>query len=93
MIRPTTSSNDAAPVAGAWHRPQAIRRTGWALLCFAAILLVGGAYRAQSNMITSGLLFLGFGLIFAPDAVQKGWPLRLGLIILAGIGAVYTFLV
>lgn len=97
MIKQSTASGDAqdSTLSGSdfWNRPPAMRYMGWVLLFCTTLLLLGGAYRAQSNMITSGLLFLALGVLFAPDTLQKGWPIRLGLAVLAVIGAVYTFLV
>lgn len=98
MITRPTASNDVQTGEthdgdSAWNRPPAARVMGWAMLFCAALLLLAGAYRSQANMITSGMLFLAFGLILAPDALKKGWPIRLGLAALAVIGAVYTFLI
>ena len=97
MIKRTTASENAPdhtpPVFGAWHRPPVTRVTGWALLCGATMLLLAGAHRTQSNMITSGLLFLALGVLFAPEVLQRGLALRLAVAALAGLGAVYTFLV
>lgn len=90
MIRRSTGSVD---VQQPWSRPPAMRYLGWALIMCAALLILGGVYRAQSNMLTSGMLFICMGVIFAPDILQKGWPVRLSLAAIAVTGAVYTFLV
>lgn len=96
MIKRSTNSSDlvegTAPKIDSWSRPLAVQYLGWALLLGAMFLILGGAYRMQSNMITSGLLFLAMGVIFVPDTLRKGWPIKLGLGTLAIIGAVYTFL-
>jgi hypothetical protein len=64
---------------------------GWALLLFATLLILGGAWRMQSNMITSGLIFLCFGLIIARPNLKNRFN-QMGLSALIAIGAVYTFL-
>ena len=96
MIRQTvyTGSDDAHEPSGAdlWNRPGLVRYVGYLLVLCSSVLLIGGAYRMQANMITSGLLFLALGIIFAPGILQKGWPTRLGIGVLAAIGAVYTLL-
>lgn len=76
-----------------WDRPLPVRVTGWAFLVAAALLILGGAYRAQSNLLTTGLLFLAMGVAFAPAVLRRGWPLRIALVALLAVGAVYTFLV
>lgn len=70
------------------ERPIALRYTGWALVVAATALLLGGALRQQSNMASSGLLFLALGLVFAPDLFQRGWPLRVGIVALICLGGV-----
>jgi hypothetical protein len=74
------------------ERPAAAKYAGWLLVACTVPLLVGGALRWQSNMIHSGLIFLSLGLILAPDLFQRGWPLRLGIVVLVCAGVTLTFL-
>lgn len=70
----------------AHERSIAARYVGRLLIVVSAALFLGGAVRMQSNMISSGLLCLSLGLIFAPDLWQRGWPLRLGILALVCVG-------
>ncbi len=72
-------------------RPLPAKIAGWALLMGALLLILGGAYRAQANMINSGLLFLALGVAFVPGVLRMGWPMRVALGALVVIGAAYTF--
>jgi len=87
----STDEGHANRSVDAWSRPLPMQVTGWVFLVGAALLILGGAYREQSNMITSGLLFLAMGMAFAPGTLRKGWPLRVALGALAIVGAIYTF--
>ncbi len=94
MIRRSASTGDeqAALRFDSWSRPLPMKIAGWVLLIGAALLILGGAYRAQANMITSGLLFLAMGVVFAPDTLRMGWPIRIAICALVVVGAIYTFL-
>ena len=77
----------------ALKRPVAMKYMGWVLLVGAFPLIIGGAFRVQSNMINSGLLFLALGLIYAPDIItQSRWPLKVAVGVLVVIGGVYVFI-
>lgn len=73
-------------------RPAAAKYVGWLLVASTVPLFLGGALRWQSNMIHSGLLFLTLGLILAPDLFQRGWPLRLSIVVLACAGVTLAVL-
>jgi hypothetical protein len=73
--------------------PVAMKYVGWVFLVGAFLLIPGGAYRVQSNMILSGLLFLALAVIYAPNTIkQSGWPLRAAICVLVVIGGVYVFI-
>ena len=63
---------------------------GFVFLGSAALLLLGGAYRAQGNMISTGLMFLAFGAIFVPAAFRKSWIMKVAFFALAIIGVFYA---
>lgn len=94
MIRRSgeASGDQAALEFQSWSRPLPMKIAGRVLLVGAAFLILGGAYRAQSNMITSGLLFVAMGVAFAPDTLRLGWPLRIAIVALAIVGGVFAFL-
>jgi hypothetical protein len=74
-----------------WKRPVAMKYVGWVFLVGAFLLIPGGAYRVQSNMIHSGLLFLSLALIYAPNTIkQSGWPLKVAICMLAVTGVFYA---
>ena len=75
-----------------WSRPLPVRVIGWSLLLGAALLILGGAYRVQSNMISTGLLFLAMGVFFAPDTLRRGWTIKVALAALVAVGAIYTLI-
>jgi hypothetical protein len=59
-------------------------------LISAALLLLGGAYREQGSMISTGLMFLAFGAIFVPGAFRKSWIMKVAFCALAIIGVFYA---
>jgi hypothetical protein len=76
-----------------WKRSVAMKYVGWVFLVGAFLLILGGAYRVQSNMIHSGLLFLSLSLIYAPNIIKRsGWPLKVAICMLAVTGAFYVFI-
>lgn len=94
MIRRSATSGDqyAASTRDTRDRPLPMRVAGVALLIGAVPLILGGAYREQANMISSGLLFLSMGVVFAPGVVRMGWPVKLALGALAIIGLSYALM-
>jgi hypothetical protein len=79
--------------SGTQERPIAAKYVGWFLVACTAPLFLGGAILWQSNMVNSGLLFMSLGLILAPDLFYRGWPLRIGILLLIGVGGVLAFLI
>jgi hypothetical protein len=76
-----------------WKRPVAMKYVGWVFLVGAFLLIPGGAYRVQSNMIHSGLLFLALAVIYAPNTIkQSGWPLKVAIGMLAVTGVFYALI-
>ncbi len=73
-------------------RPLPMRITGWLFLMGATVLILGGAFRAQSNMVTTGLVFLAMGVAFAPGTLRMGWLMSVALGALALVGAIYVFI-
>ena len=63
---------------------------GFVFLISAAMLLLVGAYRAQGNLVSAGLMFLAFGVVFAPGAFRKSWMLKVAFFALAIIGVFYA---
>lgn len=72
------------------NRPMPVKITGWAFLVAATLLILGGAYRVQGNLVSTGLVFLAMGLAFAPGMLRMGWPVRIGLVALVVIGGYYS---
>ncbi|TWT85635.1 hypothetical protein Pla123a_04420 [Posidoniimonas polymericola] len=56
------------------------------MLLGSALLLVGGALRTQSNMVTAGLLFLSMGTIFSANLFRRMIGVRVAIILLAVLG-------
>lgn len=94
MIRRSATTGDGHETfrQDARDRPLPMKVAGVAFLIGAAPLILGGAYREQANMISTGLLFLSMGLVFAPGVLRKGWPLKIALGALAIIGVSYALI-
>jgi hypothetical protein len=60
------------------------------MLIGAALLLLGGAYREQANMISTGLLFLSMAAVFAPGLLRRSWIMKVAFGLLALIGGFYA---
>lgn len=73
-----------------WERPLPLKIVGLAFLVGAALLLLGGAFREQANMISSGLLFLSFGVLFAADIVRRSRIILISICALAVLGVLYA---
>jgi len=73
-----------------WERPLPLKIVGLAFLVGAALLLLGGAFREQANMISSGLLFLSLGVLFAADVVRKSRIMLVTICALAVLGVLYA---
>ena len=71
-------------------RPLPVNVVGLAFLISAAQLLLGGAYREQANMISTGLLFLSLGAVFAPSVIRKSRILLVAFCALAILGLYYA---
>lgn len=71
-------------------RPLPVKIVGLAFLFGAALLLLGGAFREQSNMISAGLLFLCMGAVFAPGMIRKSRVLLIAFCGLAILGLFYA---
>jgi hypothetical protein len=68
------------------HQKLPARIVGFAILVFAALLLLGGAYRKEADLIRPGLLLLALGAIVVPTTVRKVFPLKVAFWTLAVIG-------
>ena len=92
MLRRSVSSVDPndPQVQDAWERPLAVQLVGVGMLVGSLLLLVGGALRTQSNMITSGLLFLSMGAIFSSNLLRAFLFARIAVVALAVFGAYYA---
>lgn len=84
-------SSETRLASGSCRNLARVSYVGWLLLILAPVLILGGAFRMQSNMITLGLLFLSLGLILARPNLRERLA-QLGLASLLLVGAVYTFL-
>lgn len=80
MFRRSTDAREAQSGLGvnSWDRPLPARIMGLVFLISATLLLLGGAYREQANMISTGLLFLSLGAVFAAGVIRRSrmLPLR-----------------
>jgi hypothetical protein len=72
------------------HQSLRARIVGFAVLVSAALLLSGGAYRKEADLIRSGLLLLALGAILAPTMIRKSRPLKIAFLTLAVIGVFYA---
>jgi hypothetical protein len=72
------------------ERPLAVKIVGLTFLPGAALLLLGGAFREQANMISTGLLFLCMGAVFAPGVIRKSRILLVAFCALAILGLFYA---
>ena len=84
--------SDSAGRIDSLKRPAAAKYVAWSLLAAATLLILGGAFRRQSNMLNTGLLFVSLGLVLAPDVLRNGWSMRLGIGALIVVGGVFAIL-
>lgn len=71
-------------------KPLPVSIAGFAILISAALLLLGGAYRNEADMIRPGLLLLALGVLVVPAAVRKNLFLKGSFCVLAIIGVFYA---
>ncbi|MCA9168602.1 MAG: hypothetical protein KDB23_13095 [Planctomycetales bacterium] len=92
MLRRTARTVDSneTQVEESWERPLVVQLVGVGMLVGSLLLLVGGARRTQSNMITSGLLFLSMGAIFSSNLLRAFLFARIAVVALALFGAYYA---
>lgn len=88
--RASTGDLDESQVLVPPSRPVAMQLVGIAMLIGSVLLLVGGALRAQSNMISSGLLFLSMGTIFSSDLLRRIIVFRIAILFLAVFGLYFA---
>lgn len=86
MFRRPANAGDAQ----AWSYPRPVKIAGFAMLVGAAMLLLGGAYREQASLITTGLLLLSLGAVFVPDLIRKSWITKVAFVALAIVGVFYA---
>lgn len=92
MLRRSANAGDAQArlSLNSWDRLLPVKIAGFAILISAALLLLGGAYREQANMISTGLLFLSMGAIFVPGLIRKNWVMKVAFFALAFIGVFFA---
>jgi hypothetical protein len=92
MTRRSVNADEAQSGFGfnSFTRPLPVRIVGLVLLFGAALLLIGGAYREQANMISTGLLFLSMGVVFAPGVIRKSRVLLVAVCALAILGLFFA---
>ena len=92
MLRRTARTVDSneTQVEESWERPLVVQLVGVGMLVGSLLLLVGGARRTQSNMITSGLLFLSMGAIFSSNLLRAFLFARIAVVALALFAAYYA---
>lgn len=73
-----------------WDRSLAVKLAGLAMLVSAALLLLGGAYREEADMIRSGLLFLAMGVVLVSGALHEILILKVAFCALAMIGVFFA---
>jgi hypothetical protein len=61
-----------------------------AMLIIAALLLCGGAFRREADVLRAGLLLLAFGAIALQTAIRKSVPLTVAFGVLAVTGVFYA---
>jgi hypothetical protein len=88
MFRRSANAGDTQAKLGLDSRDRPL--PGFVFLISAALLLLGGAYREQANMISTGLIFLAIGVVFVPGAFRKNWIMKVALFVLAAIGVFYA---
>jgi hypothetical protein len=88
MFRRSANAGDRQAKLGLDSRDRPL--PGFVFLISAALLLLGGAYREQANMISTGLIFLAIGVVFVPGAFRKNWIMKVALFVLAAIGVFYA---
>jgi hypothetical protein len=92
MIRRSAHAGDAQArlSVNSWDPPLPVKIAGFAMLIGAALLLLGGAYREQGNMISTGLLFLSLAAVIAPGLFRNSWVMKVAFGTLAIIGLFYA---
>ncbi len=71
-------------------QPLPVRIAGVAILITAALLLIGGAYRNEADVIRPGLLLLALGVVVVPNVVRPSSLLKAALYVLAPVGVYYA---
>jgi hypothetical protein len=92
MFRRSTNAGDAQArlSLNSWDRLLPVKIAGFAIFISAALLLLGGAYREQANMISTGLLLLSIGALFVPGLIRKSWIMKVAFFALIIIGVFYA---
>ena len=72
-----------------WKRPTLLKYMGVVLLVGAFLMLVAGAYTAESNKLKAGLFWLVLGVLLLPDILKKSW-FSMTIAVLALFGAGYA---
>jgi hypothetical protein len=86
MIRRSTNANGLTASAPS----VAAKYAGWTMLFASGLLILGGAYRTQDNMLRSGLLFLFLTLTLVPGAIRESWLGRSVAVGLAIVGVAFA---
>lgn len=92
MLRRSANAGDTQSRLNmnSWHQPLPVRIAGFAILVSAALLLLGGAYRNEADVIRPGLLLLALGVVLVPTAFRKSLLLKVAFCVLAIIGVFYA---
>jgi len=92
MLRRSANAGETHSGMGfdSWDRPLPVRIVGLAFLLGAALLLLGGAFREQGNMISTGLMFLCMGAVFARGVIGTSRILQVAVCALAILGLFYA---
>ena len=92
MFRRSANAADTQSrlTANSWRQPLAVRIAAFAILISAALLLLGGAYRKEADVIRPGLLLLALGVVLVPAAFRKSVLLKVAFCVLASVGVFYA---
>jgi uncharacterized membrane protein len=83
-------SANAGDTPNSRHQPLPVRIAGFAIFISAALLLLGGAYRNEADVIRPGLLLLALGVVLVPAVVRQSLLLKAAFCVLAIIGVFYA---
>jgi hypothetical protein len=61
-------------------------------LISAALLVLGGIYVEQSDLVRAGLILLAIGVAFVPGAIRRSWIMQVALCALAIVGIFYALI-